>query len=59
MDTRTTAVYDAFFLLVAIGAYLLIPAAEGERAAGLWGIIILSIFTVVLMTGMSFLPSTR
>ena len=59
MDTRTTAIYDALFLAIAIGAYLLIPMAEGERAAGLWGVVILSVLTVVLLTGMSFLPTTQ
>lgn len=59
MDTRTTAIYDAFFLVIAIGAYLLIPAAEGERVAGLWGVVILSVVTVIVLTGLSFLPATR
>ena len=58
MDTRTTAIYDAFFLVIAIGAYLLIPVASGERAAGLWGVVILSVMTVILLTSMSYLPST-
>jgi hypothetical protein len=59
MDTRTTAIYDAFFLLIAVGAYLLLPVAEGERAAGLWGVVILSMLTVIVLTGLSLMPTTR
>lgn len=57
METRVTALYDAFFLLVAAGAYLLLPAAEGHRVEGLWGVVILSVLTVVLLTSMSFMPT--
>lgn len=59
MDTRTTAIYDAFFLLVAIGAYLAIPMAEGARAQGLGGVALLSVLTVIVLTGLSLMPSTR
>lgn len=57
METRVTAMYDAFFLLIGAGAYLLLPAAEGHRAAGLWGIVILSILTVIILTSMALMPT--
>lgn len=56
MQRRAAAVYAAFFLLIAIGAwaadtYALIPDQQGL----IW-ITVLSSITVVLLVSMSYLP---
>ncbi len=65
MQRRAAAVYAAFFVLIAVGAYVVIgmvqqpePSAElAERINGLWGVVILSGLAAVFLLGTSYLPS--
>lgn len=63
MQRRAAAGYAAFFIIIAIGAYLLISvvpesgADATERINGLWGVTILSALAAVVILGGSYLPS--
>lgn len=65
MQRRAAAAYAVFFLVLALGAYLILgmvqqpepSAALAERMNGLWGIVILSGLAAVLVLGGSYLPS--
>lgn len=59
MQRRAAAAYAAFFLVLAVGAYLAVGtqyAAANNARASLWGIIILSGLTAASMIGMAYLP---
>lgn len=60
MQRRATALSVAFFLVISIGAYLLVGVAQGtaspERVNGLWGVAILSGLAAVFLLMLSFLP---
>lgn len=60
MQRRATALSVAFFLVISIGAYLLVGVAQGtaspERVNGIWGVAILSGLAAVFLLLLSFLP---
>lgn len=59
MQRRAAGVYAAFFLVLAIAAYVTAGtqyAAQNDARASLWGIVILSGCTLVLLIGMAYLP---
>ena len=59
MQRRTAAAYSALFLVLAIAAYVGAGtryAAQNNARASLWGIVILSGITLVLLIGMAYLP---
>lgn len=60
MQRRATALSVVFFLVISVGAFLLIGVAQGvaspERVNGLWGVSILSGLAAVFLLMLSFLP---